>query len=242
MRHHCSALTCVLTVAGLATTWALAQPPADKAKAPAPKPTAAQPAGQPPMTPEMQKMMEAYMKAATPGKEQAVLTKGVGTWECKCKSWPGPDQTPQEWTATTVISSMMDGRFTHAEVKGDVPGMGPFHGAGVYGYDNVAKQYQSTWLDSMGTGMMVGTGTLSADGKTMTWTYNFTCPITCKPAVMREVEHFTSDNETKMEMFGPDPVSGKEYKMMEMTSTRKGGAPAKAATPTKAPAPTTGGK
>ena len=68
---------------------------------------------------------------------------------------------------------------------------------------------------------MTGTGTLSADGKTMTWNYNYHCPITKKPAVMRQVETNTGPNAKTLEMFGNDPKSGKEFKMMSMEMARK---------------------
>ena len=38
---------------------------------------------------------------------------------------------------------------------------------------------------------------------------------------MREVETSTGENTERFEMFGPDPKSGKEYKMMSIEFTRK---------------------
>ncbi len=98
--------------------------------------------------------------------------------------------------------------------------MGPFTGLGFNGYDNTAQKYVSIWLDNTNTGIMTGNGTMSSDGSTLTWNYNYTCPITKKASVMREVEHFTGDNSMTMEMFGPDPKSGKEYKMMHIDLSR----------------------
>jgi hypothetical protein len=46
----------------------------------------------------------------------------------------------------------MDGRFIKLEMEGDMPGMGPFHGFGLYGYDNVSQKYQATWIDNCGRG------------------------------------------------------------------------------------------
>jgi len=116
---------------------------------------------------------------------------------------------------------MFEGRFTRCEVKGDMPMMGKFEGLGVYGYDNVAKQFQASWVDNMGTGMMTGTGELSKDGKTLTWTMHFNDPMTGKATVMREVDTYTADDALTMEMYGPGP-DGKEAKMMEIKCTRKG--------------------
>src|SRR5262249_28832859 len=153
-----------------------AQPPAKPAdKAPAPKPAekvapkpAQPPAGEMKMSPQQMAGMEAMMKAATPGKEHAHLQKAVGTWEGTAKMWMEPDTTPTESKCTSGITSVLDGRFTHCDVTGDMGGR-PFHGSGLYGFDNVSHKYQMTWVDNMGTGMMSGTGELSADSKTMTW-------------------------------------------------------------------------
>jgi hypothetical protein len=116
---------------------------------------------------------------------------------------------------------MMDGKFVRTDVKGEIPGMGPFSGLGLYGYDNVSKQFQSTWIDNMGTTMMQGTGSLSADGKVLTWSLNYHCPITKKPAVMREVDTWIDANTFKLEMFSTFPKTGEEFKSMEIVFTRK---------------------
>jgi hypothetical protein len=120
----------------------------------------------------------------------------------------------------------MGGRFMKLEFSGDMMGE-PFNGLGLYGYDNVSKKFTSVWVDSMGTGMMQGTGELSADGKVLTWKFTFNCPIAKKPVVMREVETITGPNTRKLEMFGPEPKTGKEYKMMVIEFTRTKEAQAK---------------
>lgn len=192
-----------------------AQP--DKAAAPA---APAAPAGMDEKA--MAQMMEAYMKAAQPGKMHEHLAKSVGNWEGKVKMWMAPGAPPQESACTSTVTSVFDGRYTKIEAAGEMPGMGPFHGLGLYGYDNVSKKFQSVWIDNMGTGMMIGTGELSEDGKTLTWNCTMNDAMTGKPAACREVDHFDNDNTMRLEMFGQDP-SGKEYKAMEITYTRTAG-------------------
>jgi len=68
---------------------------------------------------------------------------------------------------------------------------------------------------------MRGEGELSADGKVMTWTFAYYCPVTQKPTTMRQVETVTGENTRTLVMFGPDPKSGKEFKMMSIELTRK---------------------
>ncbi len=195
---------------------------AEPAKPTDPK-AAAAPAGQPEfkLPPGWTKEdLEACMLAGTPGKNQEVLLQGVGVWTGKTTMFMGPDGPPMTSDSKSTVTKIMDGRFTKVDMEGDMPGMGPYHGVGIYGYDNVAGKFVSTWIDNHSTGIMTGTGELSPDGKTFTWRYSFNCPLTKKPAVMREVETTTGSNTKVLEMFGPDPKTGKEYKMMRVEMTR----------------------
>lgn len=172
--------------------------------------------------------MQACMEAGTPGAQHQRLTETVGVWNGKVTMWMTPGAEPAKSECTSTITAIMDGRFTKCEVNGDMPGMGPFNGFGIYGYDNVTQQYQSSWLSNCSTNIMVGTGKASSDGKTLTWTYTHSCPITKKPTTMREVERRTGKDSFTLESHGVDPKSGKEYKMMEIVFTRKPGTSATA--------------
>jgi hypothetical protein len=203
-------------IAVAATTVAIAQPGKDS------KP--AQPAGQPEMklppgwTPED---MQACMLAGTPGKQHEALLRDVGTWHGKETIWMAPGAEPVNTECTSTITGVLDGRFIKCEVSGEMPGMGPFHGFGIYGFDNVTQKYQAVWVDNCGTTMMLGTGAASADGKVMTWNYSYTCPVSKKPTTMREVQTTTGEYTKKLEMFATDPKSGKEFKMIAIDLTRK---------------------
>jgi hypothetical protein len=69
--------------------------------------------------------------------------------------------------------------------------------------------------------MMQGVGELSDDGKKLTWKFKANCPLTKKPVAMREIETVTGPNTKTLEMWGADPKSGKEFKMMEIELTKK---------------------
>ena len=165
--------------------------------------------------------MQACMLAATPGKQHQHLAKGVGEWHGKSTMWMAPGAEPVTSDCTATVTSIMDGRFTETAHTGEIPGMGPYNGSGINGFDNVSKKFVSTWIDNMGTGIMQGEGELSPDGKTMTWTFNYNCPLTTKPAVMRQVERITGPGKKTIEMFGNEPKSGEEYKMMTIELTKK---------------------
>jgi len=106
-------------------------------------------------------------------------------------------------------------------MAGVMPGMGPYNGFAIYGFDNVAQKFQGTWIDNCGTGMAIGTGELSSDGKKLTWNYTYTCPIAKKSATMREIETITSPTTKTLETWSTDPKSGKEFKMMVIEFTKK---------------------
>jgi hypothetical protein len=170
--------------------------------------------------------MQACMVAGTPGKMHEHLAESTGVWQGKQTIWMAPGAEPMQSECTSTITPVMDGRYTKCDVAGEMPGMGPFHGSAYYGYDNVIQKFVATWIDSHSTGIMNGTGELSADGKTMTWTYTYNCPIRKAPTTMREVQKMTGDNSMTMEMFGADPKSGKEYKMMVIEFKRTSKSPA----------------
>ncbi len=184
----------------------------------------AKPAGQPEMQLPPGMTMEdvqACMEAATPGEMHAWLAEGEGEWTGQSKMWMAPGTEPMVSECTSTVTPMMDGRFIQCEIESEMPGMGPFNGFGIYGFDNVSEQFQSTWVDNFGTGMMTGTGELSSDKKTLTWTFTYNCPVTKKPTVMREIERRTGPDTMVLEMYGTTPGTKEEFKMMEISFTRK---------------------
>lgn len=165
--------------------------------------------------------MQACMMAGVPGEMHEHLAKNIGVWEGEMRMWMGPDAPePMVSECTQTISSLFEGRYTHCVFEGEMPGMGLFKGMGATGFDNVSQKFVSTWIDNHSTGIMQGTGELSADGKQMTWAFTYNCPINKKPAVMRQVESYTSPDTFKFVMYNTDPKSGKEYKAMEIDFKR----------------------
>jgi hypothetical protein len=71
-------------------------------------------------------------------------------------------------------------------------------------------------IDNVSTSMAHGEGELSKDGKTLTWTFTCNCPINKKPMTMRQIETTTGPGTKTIEMFGAEPKSGVEYKMMRI--------------------------
>ena len=175
--------------------------------------------------------MQSCMEACTPGAQHQRLAENVGVWQGKTTMWMTPGAEPVQSDCISTITSIMDGRFTKCEIKGEIPGMGAFNSLGLFGHDNITQQFQATWVSTCGTSMMVGTGKASSDGQTIEWQYTHSCPILKKPTILREVERHTGKDAMTLESYAIDPKSGKEYKMMEIAFTRKPGTGATAAAP-----------
>jgi len=194
-------------------SFAVAEPPKD-AKSAA-KPEAKLPPGW------TEADMQAFIAAATPGKMHEYLRQDIGEWEGKNTMWMAPGAEPVPTKSTSRVTALMDGRFTKIEINGEMPGMGPYLGVAIVGYDNISQKFVSTWIDNMSTSMAQGEGELSKDGKTLSWTYTCNCPLTKKPISMRQIETSTGLGKKTIEMFGADPKSGKEYQMMRIELTKK---------------------
>lgn len=165
--------------------------------------------------------MKAMMEYATPGEMHKMMASWNGNWNDDMTIWEHEGATPQKATGTTVNSMIMSGHYQNSLHKGMMMGM-PFEGNGVLGYDNAVKKFVYTWIDNWGTGIIICTGDYDAGTKSLTLTGK--APDVVRPGKfyeMKQVITIVDDNTQKMEMYSPDPKTGKPFKMMEITSTRK---------------------
>lgn len=172
----------------------------------------------PDMTPEQAAMMQAYQKAGTPGPQHKMLASTAGTYDLKIKSWHEPGGAPMEDTGTATRKMILDGRVLVEDMSSKMMGM-PFAGHGMHGFDNVTGKYWVLWMDSMSTGVMVSEGTCDEKGA-CTYTGSWNDAMTKAPVKARMKVTPTGPGSVLFEMWGPDP-KGTEFKMMEMTYTKK---------------------
>jgi len=157
------------------------------------------------------------MAMIMPGEHHAHMKKLAGNWDYAMKMWTDPAGAPMETTGKRSAEMILGDRYLVEKYTGQFMGM-PFEGHGTMGYDNVQKQYLGTWIDNMGTGIMMSTGTCDGKG-TWTMTGEMADPTSGKMVPTRTVMKVADENTYVMEMYlaGPD---GKEMKMMEMTHKR----------------------
>lgn len=89
-------------------------------------------------------MMPAWMKL---GKEHSDLAQSVGKYDVKGRLWMAPGTPPMDWSATSERKMILDGRFLEETMHADFMGT-KFEGRMIQGYDTVAKEHFSMWLDS----------------------------------------------------------------------------------------------
>jgi len=172
---------------------------------------------------------QAQFGPAKPGPEHKVLDPLVGTWNAKVKMWLEPGKEPTTSDAKTTRKWIMDGLFLDEAVEGKFMDM-PFKGMGLTGYDTAKKKYVGTWIDSMGSGIMVMEGTYDEKTKTLTAIADDVDPKGKKSKFRNSIKIMSADHHIQ-EMFST-PEGGKEMKVMEIhyTKTPAGPAPIKAGT------------
>lgn len=164
---------------------------------------------------------KAWMDYATPGEMQKMIAKADGNWNGETTMWMEDGAQPMTSKSEATNKMMFDGRYQMSTHKGNMMGM-PFEGVSILGYDNSKKKFVSTWIDNMGTGIMNMEGDWNSSSKSIEFKGKMTDPSRPgKDCNVREVFTFVDDNTQKMEMFGPDPKTGKEFKTMEIKFTRK---------------------
>jgi len=173
-------------------------------------------------------MMAMMMELSKPGENHKLLAHGVGAWTYKVKMWMSPDTNaaPMESSGTATIRKIMGGRYFTGEHMGkmQMPGADgkmmdmEFKGMSTEAYDNVKKKFVATWLDNMGTGIMMLEGTYDPSSKTFTYRADTEFMPGMKVKV-REVINIV-DNDHHMFEWYEDRGAG-EVKTMQIDYTRK---------------------
>jgi hypothetical protein len=170
-------------------------------------------------------MMAAMMEMAKPGENHKVLGDSVGSWTYKVKWWMNPQAPPMESSGTSTTKSVMDGRYFISEHTGkmSMPGAdgkmmdATFQGMGTEGYDNAKKKYVASWIDNMGTGIMMMEGTYDPATKTMTYVGEEQ-PLPDVKIKMRQTVKTTDKDHRALEFY--EIHGDKEVKVMEIAYTR----------------------
>lgn len=178
--------------------------------------------------PNESEMMAKMMELAKPSENHKLLANMAGTWNYTVKMWMNPDPQAPPMTSKGIATRkpIMGGRYFQMDVTGHMkmPGadgkMGDmeFKGKSIEGYDNVKQKFVGTWIDNMGTGLMMSEGTY--DPATKTFTYNSEMePMPGMKTKVREVVKIVDKDHHIFEWY--EDRGGKEAKTMEISYTRE---------------------
>jgi hypothetical protein len=187
------------------------------------QPVAAPATGSQPSEEEMMRLMMENMKL---NENHKLLAELVGDWTYTVKMWMDPSAPPLESKGTMTRRSEMDGRYFVGDASGKFPMPGPdgkmqdfnFKGRSTEAYDNAKKKFVSSWIDNMGTGIMLSEGTYDPSTKTFTYHANYDMAPGVQTKI-RETIKVTDKDHHLMEWF--EDRGGKEVKTMEIAYTRK---------------------
>ena len=171
------------------------------------------------IAPDSATVAKAWADYATPSKAHEMLAKDTGTWDAEMSFWSPESPEPQKATSVATYKMILDGKYQEGTFKGDMWGMS-FEGRGMTAYDNASKEFITTWIDNMGTGMLVSRGQYDEASKSITFNGAMVDPVSGKEKKVKEVITYIDDNTQKMEMFDMD-ANGKEFKSMEILSKRR---------------------
>lgn len=166
---------------------------------------------------EMDAEMAAWQKAGQPGQHHKQLAALTGTWQAETKFWPAPSAEPMTSPATIEYRMIMDGRYLEELITSEFMGE-PFKGRGLYGFNNVTGELQAVWIDDMSTGIYQYSGSMNDDGTEMTLKGKYKDPVSGEWKENRSVMRISKD---ELHYTGYEVDGGKEWKMMEITATRK---------------------
>ncbi len=169
--------------------------------------------------PDSATMMKNWQEYMTPGDMHKMMATWDGEWSSDLTMWMEPGAPETKSTAIAVNKMIMNGLYQESTHTGEMMGM-PFNGRSTVGYDNHEKKFVSTWIDNMGSGIMVMKGPWDEATKMMTLKGKMVDPSTKGEIAVRETFKVIDDNTQEMEMFVTMP-DGSEFKNMNIKFTRK---------------------
>lgn len=172
-------------------------------------------------------MMAQMMELAKLNENHKLLADLAGNWTYTTKMWmdPDPNAKPMESKGTATRRAIMGGRYFVAEAKSKMVMPGPggkmqdfdFAGTSFEGYDNVKKKFVSTWVDNMGTGILMSEGTYDPASKTFTYAAEGEM-VPGQKMQIREIIKVVDKDHHIFEWY--DTSRGTEAKTMEISYTR----------------------
>lgn len=171
--------------------------------------------------PSMEEMMADYMKMIEPGEAHRMLDFFIGDWTYTTKMWmSGHDQPPMESKGVSTSKWIMEDRFTETIWEGEFMGK-PMKGRGLMGYNNHRKQYVSSWIDNMNTGISAMSGVYDKDAKVFRMWGTMDEPMTGEINKHFWMVYRITGDDTFVFEVHDSALGEKDTKVVEVSYTRK---------------------
>jgi hypothetical protein len=167
---------------------------------------------------EMSPEMRAWMEYMTPGWAHEMMSEAVGSWKTETTFWQYPGAAPEKSTGEAKSEMIMGGRYLRSYHTGNAMGM-PMEGLSLTAYDNVLKKFKNIWIDNMGTGISMSTGTYDKETQTTEYEGTMVDPVTGKDVKYKALDRKISNDKSVFEMHME--FQGEMFKSMEISFTRK---------------------
>jgi hypothetical protein len=169
-------------------------------------------------------LVKEITKRAAPSETQNIhiLALLMGTWDYTATVWTASDDKPYKSRGRITNEMILNDRFLSSSEVGNL-NMGGLdmsvHSQGFIGYDNAKNAFTSVWMDTLSTGMMIGSGTFDKKDKAIEETGNFTNPINGAGEKFRAELRFVDLNHYSRTIFTTGKA-GKESRLMEFEYSR----------------------
>jgi hypothetical protein len=168
---------------------------------------------------DAEKQVEVMVRYAMPGKPHQLLNQMAGAWDTVTRYWMKPGTEAVEAKGTSARKWILDGRFLLEELDGGNLAI-PFRGLAVYGYDAFDAKYTSAWMDTTSTAILTNLGTYDKTNHLVNFDGEYKDPWTGSRKKSRGLTRFLSSDKHALELYVTES-DGKEFKMLEITYTRK---------------------
>ncbi len=164
--------------------------------------------------------LAAYEKASTPSAAHAKLAELEGTWEMTVTMWMDPSADPLVSAATSSSKMVLGGRYLFDTVEGTAMGQ-PFSGMGWTGYDNIAGQYVSTWIDNFGTGIFTSQGDWDDEAGGLVMRGSYVDPVSGQEVKVKSVSRMDGPDKQIFTWYEKRTGDAEGRKTMEIVSVRQ---------------------
>jgi len=153
----------------------------------------------------------------------AVLMPLTGIWDYTESLWTDPKAEPEHAMGTVTNDMIMDRHYLSSKVMGSI-NIGrqsiAMEGQELIGFDNAKKSLSFVAVDTLTTGMTVGSGTFDEKAKVIKETGRFTNPFTGVEQDFRSELTFVDADHYKRAVFAVHK-SGRDTRLMETDYTKR---------------------